>query len=103
MKWLQETKVTVPDGELGIFIKKEENLGIVIFASLERPCKIEELIGARLMAIDKITVNDLEPWMVAEIIKMKKNKILTVIKNSIPVAREILTAPIVFNANFVII
>ena len=79
MKWLQETKVNVPDGELGIFIKKEENLGLVIFASLEKPCKIEELIGARLMAIDKITVNDLEPWMVAEIIKMKKNKILNVI------------------------
>ena len=79
MKWSQETKVNVPDGELGIFIKKEENLGLVIFASLEKPCKIEELIGARLMAIDKITVNDLEPWMVAEIIKMKKNKILNVI------------------------
>ena len=79
MKWLQETKVNVPDGELGIFIKKEENLGLVIYASLEKPCKIEELIGARLMAIDKITVNDLEPWMVAEIIKMKKNKILNVI------------------------
>jgi hypothetical protein len=83
------SKIKVPNGELGIHIRKEPDLGLVIYASERQPCKIEALIGSRLMAINEISVNDLKPWIVADLIKMKPNKTFTVIKGVIPVADEI--------------
>lgn len=100
---LKKSKIIVPNGELGIYLKKEPNLGLVIFRSERRSCRIEELIGSRLMAIDNISVNDIEPWIVAEIIKMKSNKIFTVIKNVIPIADEITVSPIVYTAQCVVV
>ena len=86
----KRSKVTVPDGPLGILLKQEKDLGLVIFASDLKPCRVAPtVVGARLMAIDKISVNDLAPWIVAEMIKTKTGKTFTIIPNSVPVARQL--------------
>ena len=86
----KKTTLRVPDGPLGILLKQEKDLGLVIFASDLKPCRVAPtVVGARLMAIDKISVNDLAPWIVAEMIKTKTAKTFTIIKNSVPVARPI--------------
>ena len=86
----KKTTLRVPDGPLGILLKKEKDLGLVIFASDAKPCRVAPtVVGARLMAIDKISVNDLAPWIVAEMIKTKTGKTFTIIPNSVPVARQL--------------
>ena len=85
------TKITVPDGQLGILLKQERDLGLVVFASPDvKPCRVAPVVvGARLMQIDDISVNQLAPWIVAEMIKTKTGKTFTIIKDSVPVARQI--------------
>ena len=86
----KKTTLRVPDGPLGILLKKEKDLGLVIFASDAKPCRVAPtVVGARLMQIDRISVNDLAPWIVAEMIRTKTSKTFTIIKNSVPVARPI--------------
>ena len=86
----KKTTLRVPDGPLGILLKKEKALGLVIFASDAKPCRVAPtVVGARLMQIDRISVNDLAPWIVAEMIRTKTAKTFTIIKNSLPVARQI--------------
>ena len=86
---LKISQIRVPNGKLGILIRKEPNLGIVIYASKNYPCQIKSLIGSRLMAINRVRVNDLEPWIVANLIQAKVHRIFTVIKNVIPVATKL--------------
>ena len=85
------TKIAVPDGQLGILLKHERDLGLVVFASPDvKPCRVAPVVvGARLMQIDDISVNQLAPWIVAEMIKTKTGKTFTIIKDSVPVARQI--------------
>ena len=86
----KKTTLRVPDGPLGILLKKEKDLGLVIFASDAKPCRVAPtVVGARLMQIDRISVNDLAPWIVAEMIKTKTGKTFTIIPNSVPVARQL--------------
>tara|TARA_B100000401_G_scaffold174057_1_gene116748 strand:- start:39 stop:350 length:312 start_codon:yes stop_codon:yes gene_type:complete len=99
----KKTTIPVPNGELGIYLKQEPDLGLTIFASQQNTCKIPNLIGSRLISINKIPVNDLKPWIVAEIIKMKKNKTFTVIKNSIPIANEISSHQQIITADYIIV
>ena len=89
----RKKRVKVPDGTLGILLKKEPDLGLVVYASPDvkiKPCRVAPtVVGARLMQIDAVSVNDLAPWIVAEMIKTKTAKTFTIIKNSVPVARPI--------------
>ena len=87
----RKKRVKVPDGALGILLKQEPDLGLVVYASPDvKPCRVAPVVvGARLMQIDAVSVNDLAPWIVAEMIKTKTAKTFTIIKNSVPVARPI--------------
>ena len=89
----RKKRVKVPDGTLGILLKKEPDLGLVVYASPDvkiKPCRVAPVVvGARLMQIDAVSVNDLAPWIVAEMIKTKTGKTFTIIPNSVPVARQL--------------
>ena len=87
----RKKRVKVPDGALGILLKQEPDLGLVVYASPDvKPCRVAPVVvGARLMQIDAVSVNDLAPWIVAEMIRTKTAKTFTIIKNSLPVARQI--------------
>ena len=87
----RKKRVKVPDGALGILLKQEPDLGLVVYASPDvKPCRVAPVVvGARLMQIDAVSVNDLAPWIVAEMIKTKTGKTFTIIPNSVPVARQL--------------